>query len=122
VQEVDPAPRHEVKIDPEYRDSILSGLHAAAQSPGGTSYKVFGGYPIEIAGKTGTAETGLGIDQSWYIAVAPYDDPKYVVAVTIEQGGFGADTAAPAARQILDELLNVNESQVEQVSSEGAVE
>ena len=44
-------------------------------------------------------------DQSWYVALAPYPDPKYVVAVTIERGGFGADSAAPAAAQIVAELL-----------------
>ena len=45
------------------------------------------------------------------MALAPYDDPKYVVAVTIERGGFGADAAAPATQQILNELLKVNEAQ-----------
>ena len=41
------------------------------------------------------------------MALAPYPDPKYVVAVTFESGGFGAETAAPAARQILSELFGV---------------
>ena len=86
-----------------------------------TSYKVFGGYPVDIAGKTGTAETGIGVDQSWYIALAPYDDPKYVVAVTIERGGFGVDTAAPVAQQILNELLNVNQAKIDDVSAAGAL-
>ena len=75
--------------------TILDGLHEAATEPGGTSYPVFGDYPVQIAGKTGTAERPGQADQSWYIALAPYDDPKYVVAVTIERGGFGADSAAP---------------------------
>ncbi len=122
IQEIDPAIRDHIEIDPAAQRTIMDGLRGAAMEPGGTSYNVFGGYPIEIAGKTGTAETGLGIDQSWYIAVAPYDDPKYVVAVTIERGGFGADTAAPATRQILDELLRVNESEVEEVNAEGPIE
>ena len=97
------------------------GLNDAAMSPGGTSYGIFGGYPVEIAGKTGTAETSVGIDQSWYVAVAPYDDPKYVVATTIERGGFGADAAAPATLQILNELLGVNEEKIDQVSGTSAV-
>jgi penicillin-binding protein 2 len=41
------------------------------------------------------------------VALAPFPDPKYVVAVTFEAGGFGAETAAPAARQILAELFGV---------------
>ncbi len=63
---------------------------------------MFKGFKIPVAGKTGTAEKGAGRpDQSWYVALAPYPDPKYVVAVTFEQGGFGADTAAPTACRII---------------------
>ena len=54
-----------------------------------------------MAGKTGTAQRGAQGDQSWYVAMAPYNDPRIVVAVTIERGGFGAEAAAPAARRIL---------------------
>jgi penicillin-binding protein 2 len=102
IQEFNPAPRSHVDIAPAHRQAILSGINAAAMEPGGTSYGVFGGFPVEIAGKTGTAERGIfEEDQSWYVALAPYPDPEVVVAVTIEQGGFGADAAAPAAAQIL---------------------
>jgi penicillin-binding protein 2 len=121
IQEIDPAVRDHVDIDPAAQRTILDGLHGAAMEPGGTSYKVFGGYPVDIAGKTGTAETGIGVDQSWYMALAPYDNPKYVVAVTIERGGFGADTAAPVAQQILNELLDVNQSKIEDVESAGGI-
>jgi penicillin-binding protein 2 len=106
VQEVDPPPRREVRIDTSYREAIMSGLHAAAQSPGGTSYKVFGGFPVPVAGKTGTAERPGQADQSWYVVLAPYPNPRIVVAVTIEQGGFGADAAAPAAAQILSQYFS----------------
>ena len=95
-----------------------AGLHDAATAPGGTSYEVFGGYPVEIAGKTGTAERPPNPDQSWYVALAPYDDPKYVVAVTVEGGGFGADTAAPITREILSTYLNIDEKKIKDV--EGA--
>ncbi|HEV2875113.1 MAG TPA: penicillin-binding protein 2 [Thermoleophilaceae bacterium] len=102
-----------LKIPAEYRQAILDGLRGAANDPGGTSTAVFEGFPIEIAGKTGTAEKGLGrADQSWYVALAPWPDPKYAVAVTDEAGGFGADTAAPMVRLILAELFNVDEKQL----------
>jgi penicillin-binding protein 2 len=72
---------------------------------------VFEGFPIPVAGKTGTAEKGLfRPDQSWYVALAPYPNVKYVVAITDEAGGFGADTAAPMARRILAQLLDVKET------------
>lgn len=103
----------EVRIDPEWRDVILAGLHDAAQSPEGTSYEVFGGFPIDVAGKTGTAERFGYEDQSWYVVLAPYPNPEIVVAVTFEQGGFGAETAAPAALKILSEHFHKEAAQVE---------
>jgi penicillin-binding protein 2 len=100
-------------ISEEHRQAILDGLRGAASEPGGTSTPVFESFPVEIAGKTGTAEKGAGrADQSWYVALAPWPDPKYVVAVTDEAGGFGADTAAPMARLILAELFNLDEQQL----------
>ena len=82
---------------------------------------MFKGFPIPVAGKTGTAEKGAGRpDQSWYVALAPYPNPKYVVAVTVEAGGFGAESAAPKARQILAELFGVKGDAKKQVQGGGA--
>jgi penicillin-binding protein 2 len=119
LREFEPRPARSIEIDPEWRDTILAGLHDAAQAPGGTSYGVFGGFPVEVAGKTGTAERPPYDDQSWYVVLAPYPDPEIVVAVTFEQGGFGADTAAPAALQILSEHFGKN---AEPVDTGGAIE
>ena len=100
-----------VSVSDEHRQAILDGLRSAASEPGGTSTPVFAGFNIPVAGKTGTAEKGAGrTDQSWYLALAPYPDIQYVVAVTFEAGGFGAETAAPAAREILSALFNVKDS------------
>jgi penicillin-binding protein 2 len=120
LREIDPRPARSVEIDPEWRETILAGLHDAAQSPGGTSYGIFGGFPVPVAGKTGTAERPPYADQSWYVVLAPYPDPEIVVAVTFEQGGFGADTAAPAALQILSEHFGKSAEPVE--AAGGAVE
>jgi len=72
--------------------------------------------PIRMAGKTGTAQAhgyhgGIGEhgargawverDHSWFIAYAPYDDPRYALSVLVEHGGFGAEAAAPRAREIM---------------------
>jgi penicillin-binding protein 2 len=103
LREMEPGPARRVRIDAGWRRTILAGLHDAAQAPGGTSYGVFGGFPVPIAGKTGTAERPPHADQSWYVALAPYPEPEIVVAVTFEEGGFGAETAAPAALQILSQ-------------------
>jgi penicillin-binding protein 2 len=110
LQEFRTRPRRTIKIKPEYRQAILDGLRAAASAGGGTSTPVFKGFPIPIAGKTGTAEKGEGRpDQSWYVALAPWPNFKYVVVTTAEHGGFGADTAAPQARKILAELFGVRD-------------
>jgi penicillin-binding protein 2 len=110
VQEFQTRARRKLHIDPGNRQAIMDGLRAAASQPGGTSYAVFRGFPIPVAGKTGTAEKGLGrTDQSWYVAMAPYPAVRYVVAVTAEHGGFGADTAAPEARKILAALFGIKD-------------
>jgi penicillin-binding protein 2 len=119
LREFEPKAARTVEIDPEWRETILAGLHGAAQEPGGTSYGVFGGFPVPVAGKTGTAERPPYADQSWYVVLAPYPDPEIVVAVTFEQGGFGADTAAPAALQILSERFGKS---AEPVEAAGAIE
>jgi penicillin-binding protein 2 len=102
LKEFEPPPRRHVHVNPTYRAAILEGMHEAAQSAGGTSYAVFGGFPVPVAGKTGTAERPPHPYQSWYIVMSPYPNPRIVTAVTIEEGGFGAESAAPAALQILE--------------------
>jgi penicillin-binding protein 2 len=103
LKEIDPGPRRHVKIDPEWRRLIMEGLHLVTAGPGGTATSVFEGFPIPIAGKTGTAERGEPHrNQSWFISLAPYPNPNVVTVVTIEEGGFGAESAAPANKQILE--------------------
>ena len=114
---IEPEPSRTIPIADETRTTIMEGLRAAAMEPGGTSYGVFGGFPEEIAGKTGTAEKTDQEDQSWYAALAPYDDPKYVVVTTVERGGFGADAAAPAARDILLQALDLQGRDVDEVEA-----
>ncbi len=102
LKEFAPPAQRQIEIDPASREAIMEGLHEAAQVPGGTSYGVFGGFPVPVAGKTGTAQRPPHADQSWYIVLAPYPDPRIVTAVTFEEGGFGAESAAPAALAILE--------------------
>jgi penicillin-binding protein 2 len=102
IHEFAPPPRRHVHINPEYREAILEGLHDAAQNGSGTSYEVFGGFPIPVAGKTGTAQRPPYADQSWYGVLAPYPNPEIITFVTMEEGGFGVESAAPAARKILE--------------------
>jgi len=111
IQEIDPPASRRVRIPPAFRNAIMSGLHAAASAPGGTSADVFAGWPqgrLPVFGKTGTAQRPAGQrDQSWYVCYFPNRTRPIVVAVTIEGGGFGAEAAAPAARLILSKWFGV---------------
>ncbi|HEX3360514.1 MAG TPA: penicillin-binding protein 2 [Solirubrobacterales bacterium] len=122
LREIDPGPRRHVKINPEYRRLIMEGLHDVTSGPGGTATEVFKGFPIPVAGKTGTAERGIEHgNQSWFISLAPYPNPNVVTVVTIEEGGFGAESAAPANREILEALYGgklKNESEKETKAEE----
>jgi peptidoglycan glycosyltransferase len=75
---------------------------------GGTAASV--GFPasLQVAGKTGTAELGLGsVYDSWFVCFAPASNPRYVVSVVVEKqpNGFGASISAPIAKAVLEKLL-----------------
>jgi penicillin-binding protein 2 len=108
IQKIDPPSARTIKFSPEYQQVIEDGLHAAAQSPGGTSYDVFGSFPRKIYGKTGTAQHAVGSDdQAWYVAYAPDPTRPIVIALTIEKGGYGDQTAAPAVRLMLSKWFGL---------------
>lgn len=108
IQSLQAPPARSVRMSQVTRQAILDGLRGATSAPGGTATPVFQGFPIPVAGKTGTAEKGAGrADQSWFVGLAPYPEIRYVVVVTDEAGGFGAETAAPMARRILAALFDV---------------
>ena len=68
---------------------------------------MFKGFPVAVAGKTGTAENAHGRDHGWFVAYAPYDKPQIVVVALVEQGGFGAGSAGPIVRDILSAYFKV---------------
>jgi penicillin-binding protein 2 len=119
LKEFEFKPQRQVHIDPTYRNAILEGLHAAAQEGDGTAAGVFGGFPIPIAGKTGTAERPGHADQSWFAALSPYPNPRIVTIATVEEGGFGAESAAPV---VLDILEAIYDKQAAAVSAAGGAE
>ena len=94
-------------LNPIALRDVQNGLWDATHVSTGTGYAVFSKFAVQIAGKTGTAEkvvsypgyTGLQ-DQSWWCGYGPFDKPSLVVCALVENGGFGADAAAPAAAQV----------------------
>jgi penicillin-binding protein 2 len=105
LQRIDPPPARVLHIAPENLAAIRLGLREAASAPGGTSADVFAGFPEMVYGKTGTAQHNNQADQSWYVCFVPdwATNKPILVAVTVEQGGWGAQAGAPAARQILSQ-------------------
>lgn len=104
---LDRRPERTTDLAPEALDALRDGLTAAANGDDGTSTAVFGGLPasVKVAGKTGTAENETGVDHSWYVGYAPAEAPRVVVAVVIEQGGQGANAAAPAVCETMAAYL-----------------
>jgi penicillin-binding protein 2 len=108
-----PAPR-KVGVDAAAIQVVRQGLWEGTHLSFGTSYGVFGKFPVSIAGKTGTAEkvvtlpgyTGLQ-NQSWWCGYGPTDDAKIVICAVIENGGHGGTAAAPAAMQVFAKFFGV---------------
>jgi penicillin-binding protein 2 len=104
-----PAARH-VHLDPTDIGLVMQGIHEAASQPGGTSAEVWAGWnqaAHPVFGKTGTAQHTGREDQSWYMAYIGDPSRPIVIAVTVEEGGFGAETAAPIARLIASKWYGV---------------
>jgi penicillin-binding protein 2 len=76
----------------------------------GTASGVFQGFPVSVAGKTGTGETGAGTTHAWFACYAPYENPEAVVVVFIENGGEGSGAAAPLARKVLEAYFGLQPS------------
>jgi penicillin-binding protein 2 len=115
VERIDKPSKRKVAINDAWRSTILEGLSEAANQDGGTSKQVWDqGWPRDqfpIFGKTGTAERLGQADQSWYVAYSYDRTPEHnpiLVVVTVEKGGFGAESAAPAARLILSNWFGVS--------------
>jgi penicillin-binding protein 2 len=105
-----PAPRP-VNVQPAELDAVRQGLYHATQTSYGTSYGTFGSFPVEIAGKTGTAEKsidGVMFDQAWWCGYGPTEPtPELVVCAVIENGGHGGTAAAPAALKVFESYFGV---------------
>ncbi|MDQ0090685.1 penicillin-binding protein 2 [Paenibacillus anaericanus] len=98
IEEIQPKVLNEIKFDETYWKTVIGGMETKVS-------EAFSGFPYDFARKTGTSEqsyNGENIDNGVFIAFAPRDKPKLAVAVVIPEGGFGATSAAPVARKILD--------------------
>ena len=105
-------------------DSVLGAMHDVMQGPKGTARAIGSGAPYQMAGKSGTAQVvSIAQDEEYdeeeleerlrdhalFISFAPFDDPRIVVAVIVENGSSGSGVAAPIAKAVMDEYLGYSD-------------
>ncbi|MBP3722630.1 MAG: penicillin-binding protein 2 [Selenomonadaceae bacterium] len=95
----------ELDVSPSVIRLVQEGLHEVTTY--GTGASSFRGFPIPVAGKTGTAENPHGRDHGWFVGYGPFDNPNIVVAVVVEQGGFGSVSAVPIGKKILEAAFHI---------------
>jgi penicillin-binding protein 2 len=102
-------PKRRFDLNPTYVNLIFEGLHDATTGPAGTSTNVWAGWNQQLHetyGKTGTAERLGQETQAWYMSYISSEKRPIVIAATVEQGGYGAEAAAPIARAMAGEWFN----------------
>ena len=115
-----------------YWDAAKRGMYNVVNSAAGTGRKAFAGANYRVAGKSGTAQVfslkenekynAAGLkkelhDHAWFTAYAPYENPRLVVTVILENAGGGSSNAAPLARKVMDYYLNQRLPQVEKYNA-----
>ena len=131
---IEPQPIRDLGFKPEHIEVIRNAMVGVNKE--GTGARAFAGAEYISAGKTGTAqvyslkgaEYKAGSvkkelrDHALFIAFAPADNPKIALAVLVENGGFGAQAAAPIARQVLDYYLLGKRPKAPALPDEAAIE
>jgi penicillin-binding protein 2 len=121
----------EVKIvQPSSIRSVQTGMRMAVTEPRGTLNRIFSGFPIAVAGKTGTAEYcddvaleanrcqfGQWPTHSWTLAYAPFDDPEIIILAFAYNGGEGASVAGPMVSRVMEAYFEIKAIDIAQ--SEG---
>jgi penicillin-binding protein 2 len=112
VKEFKPEVTGSAPLTPEVSAFLHKALRSVATD--GTAAGVFAGFPVHVAGKTGTGQD-LGRnkngsakdDTSWFASFAPVENPQYAVVMMVSQGGFGASVSAVGVHDIYAALYGV---------------
>ncbi|MCH7835993.1 MAG: hypothetical protein IH864_03915 [Chloroflexi bacterium] len=101
AEEIAPLPVSEATLA-----EIRSGLTLVIQNPGGTSYQVFATSPLDVAGKSGTAEDlPFGANHVFFVAYANRSEPSVLTLIALEEGELSSAEAGPKARNVLEAVL-----------------
>jgi penicillin-binding protein 2 len=117
-------------IQPSSVRAVQTGMRMAVTEPRGTLNRIFSGFPIAVAGKTGTAEYcddvaleanrcqfGQWPTHSWTLAYAPFDDPEIIIMAFAYNGGEGASVAGPMVARVMEAYFELKAIDIAQ--SEG---
>ncbi|HUL20420.1 MAG TPA: penicillin-binding protein 2 [Thermodesulfobacteriota bacterium] len=125
LREYPPVEMERVNVSEKTLQIVQEALKGAVNDPHGTG-SACALKDAKVAGKTGTAQV-IAMpgdskrgevnrvpfkfrDHAWFVAYAPFEDPKIAVVVLVEHGGFGASAAAPIAKKVIEKYLNINPS------------
>ncbi len=119
-------------VNPETVQVVRTGTRMAVTEPRGTLQRIFDGFPIAVAGKTGTAEYcddvareanrcqfGAWPTHSWTLAYAPFDDPEIIVLAFAYNGGEGASVAAPIVARVIEAYFELKSIDINLQNSGG---
>lgn len=115
IKQFEPELIKNVDISPETLAVVRRGMRAVTE-PGGTAAGIFRGFPVNVAGKTGTAQTGVDKNgnprdnHGWFVGFAPYENPQVAVAAVVEYGGHGGSSAGVVARDVLAAYFNIDQT------------
>jgi penicillin-binding protein 2 len=107
-------------FDPNVSATIMAGLQGAVSDPKGTANAAFQGFDLAqfpIAGKTGTAQVKGKGDSSIFAAIFTAQGRQYVAVCVVEQAGFGAQTAAPIVRNVIETMNGQHPGPVQVIQS-----
>lgn len=98
----------DIEVSQESIEVAKQGMRMVTEEVGGTAYNIFKNFNVEIAGKTGSAETGSTVN-AWFVCFAPFENPEVAVVVMIEGGAHG-NYSAEVVRDILVQYFGMNQT------------
>lgn len=114
IKKFQPVVEDQLSVSPEMLEEVRKGMRSVIE-PGGTAYSIFKDFPpeLQVAGKTGTAQTGLpGDDKNsdyhgLFVAFAPYDNPQVAFAGIIEYGYHGGSSVGLVAKAVFEQYFGL---------------
>jgi len=112
VKTIEPVKTGTIAADAKTNKFLQEALREVVVS--GTATRTFAGFPIQVSGKTGTAEVfgrnpdgSLKDNTSWFASYAPSNDPQYAVVMMLSQGGYGSPNSGVGVRKIYETIFGV---------------